>query len=209
MVGARFGVSLAKKMSSELHSLIFNGMSVILIPTHFMIQRWKEKNTQLALQIQRETGHGEPETDSGEPVGGNKPVSILDSRIILHGFYGIFTGILSAIMGVGGLPLTMSYLTVATDLPHHFVQGTALASTLPSIFTSATSYMMNGHTPLGLAAAVACGSMTGSALGAQLALSMTESQLRQLYMASLVIFGGRSFLSAVGNATRLLAKKSK
>ena len=31
------------------------------------------------------------------------------------GSFGLFQGALSALMGVGGLPLTMSYLTLATD----------------------------------------------------------------------------------------------
>jgi len=42
--------------------------------------------------------------------------------IVQHMCYGLFSGVLSALMGVGGAPLTMSYLTLNTALPHHLVQ---------------------------------------------------------------------------------------
>jgi uncharacterized membrane protein YfcA len=51
--------------------------------------------------------------------------------------------------------------------------------------------------------AVAVGSSVGSYAGAEFALYLSEAQLRQLYMASLVILGGRSLVGAVGNVYRL------
>jgi uncharacterized membrane protein YfcA len=38
MVGARAGVALTRRISGEMHALIFNGMSVVLIPTHWLVQ---------------------------------------------------------------------------------------------------------------------------------------------------------------------------
>ena len=114
-----------------------------------------------------------------------------------------------------------------------------MAACLPPVLVAAASLASHGHTPLGLAAAVACGwdahsaaalaplptqppqvcpaltqvssllvarSMAGSASGAQVALSLDEESLRRIYMASLVVLGGRSFVSAAGNANRLLRK---
>lgn len=97
-----------------------------------------------------------------------------------HALFGGSAGVLSALMGVGGLPVTMSYLTLATDLPHHLVQGTAMASVAPSVLTSALARAGGGHTPLGVAAAVTCGSVVDSQLGAGVALSMSEENLRAL-----------------------------
>lgn len=54
-----------------------------------------------------------------------------------------------------------------------------------------------------LSAAVALGSSVGSYAGAEFALYLSEAQLRQLYMASLVVLGGRSLVGAVGNVHRL------
>jgi uncharacterized membrane protein YfcA len=47
--------------------------------------------------------------------------------------------------------------------------------------------------------------VVGSSLGAQVALSLSEEQLRQVYMISLVAIGGRSFVAAIRNAARLRA----
>ena len=43
IVAARFGSRLAGKLNSEVHALIFNGLSVILIPTHLVVQQWRQK----------------------------------------------------------------------------------------------------------------------------------------------------------------------
>lgn len=192
VLGARLGVILAQRLSGEVLALIFNGMSVILIPTHFFVQQYRESH---------------PNTTSDEKdenVPDNSLANLTWSpKMLEHASFGVLSGVLSALMGVGGAPLTMSYLTLNTSLPHHLVQGTMLVAVLPAILTSAFSMAVGGHTPIALAAAVCCGSIVGSAAGAQFALYLSESQLRQLYMASLVVLGGRSCIAAIGNISRL------
>ena len=191
VVGARFGVMIAQRVSSEVLALIFNGMSVILIPTHFLVQEYRERHP-----------HDTKGPDQGLTTS-TTSIPIWDPKLAQHAAFGATSGVLSALMGVGGAPLTMSYLTLATDLPHHLVQGTMFVAVLPAVLTSAIALATGGHTPMALAAAVCCGSMVGSAAGAQFALYLTESQLRQLYMASLALLGGRSLLAAAGNISRL------
>ena len=89
-------------------------------------------------------------------------------------------------------------------MPHHIVQGTAMCSVLPSVLTSAYIQGKAGHTPLSLAAAVCCGSMLGSSFGANVALALGEEQLRRVFVASLVLLGGRSFLAASKNIFRIV-----
>jgi uncharacterized membrane protein YfcA len=132
-------------------------------------------------------------------------ISIDDkSTLFKHALFGVASGILSALMGVGGAPLTMSYLTLATDLPHHLVQGTMLVAILPAVLTSAFALGAGGHTPFLLTASVCVGSVIGSTAGAYTALKMNEATLRQIYMASLIILGGRSFIAAGFNMKRIL-----
>ena len=51
-----------------------------------------------------------------------------------NAIFGSVCGRISALMGVSGLPLTMSYLTMfAPNLPHHVVQGMAMVSVVPSV----------------------------------------------------------------------------
>ena len=43
VIGARFGVRLAARLSGDMHALLFNGLSVLLIPSHFAVQRWRQR----------------------------------------------------------------------------------------------------------------------------------------------------------------------
>ena len=111
-------------------------------------------------------------------------------------------------MGVGGLPITMTYLTVATALPHHLVQGTAMTAMAPAVLVSAVTRARGGHTPLALAAAVTAGSLAGSTVGAEVALSLSEERLRELFMLSLLILGGNACRRAVINLQSMYRKRT-
>lgn len=110
-------------------------------------------------------------------------------------------------MGIEGLPLTMSYLTAFTGLPHHLVQGTAQLSVAPSAITSAVSRLQ--YVPAATAAAVSASAMGGAAMGASVALRTSEERLRDLYMLSLVVLGGRSVVAAARNLRCILARSSR
>lgn len=111
VVGARVGVSIATKLSTAASGLIFNGLSVIMIPTHFLVQHYRRERAE-ANGVQN------------EPDASHSPAALAG-----HVLFGGAQGVLSAVMGVGGLPLAMSYLTLTCPhLPHHLVQGTAMAS---------------------------------------------------------------------------------
>jgi uncharacterized membrane protein YfcA len=190
VVSARIGSRFASKLSGDALALIFNAMSIVLIPTHFYVQR---------RAFLRETCEGESlNTDTI----GKDAFSLNDTRLLQHVSFGIFSGVLSSLMGVGGLPLAMSYITEATELPHHYVQGTAICALVPSIFMSAASRIHS--IPVHTASFVAFGALVGGYGGAKLALQLTEEQLRTLFMASLVLFGGRSAVGAAQNIKRIV-----
>jgi uncharacterized membrane protein YfcA len=192
IVAARFGARLAGKLNGEVHALIFNGLSLLLLPTHFYVQQRRQQLKDVPQNTQ--TG---PDTRA--------PSQAWKLQIVQHACFGSVCGLISALMGVGGLPLTMSYLTIfVPELPHHIVQGTAMVSAVPSVLTSAYVQAKAGHTPISLAAAVGFGSMMGSAAGAHIALSLSEEQLRYAFMASLVLLGGRSAVAAAFNIRRIL-----
>lgn len=187
LVGVRVGIRIAQKMSSELQALIFNGMSVILIPSYFFIQQRALKNPPSLMK----------NTNDEKDV----------FFYVKNAAFGGFLGTLTSIMGVGGVPMAMSYLTLTSDCPHHLIQGTAMATCLPPVLVSAFTLGFTGHTPLMLATSVAGGSMIGSFAGAQFALTLTDSQLRLVYMTSLVVLGGRSLVASIGNVSRLIKMK--
>jgi len=179
MFGVRMGLRMAQKMSSELQALIFNGMSVILIPSYFLIQQRALKNDET------ETGINEERTNEGvSSLSSSASSSFLVSTdyisLAKNSVFGGCLGMLTSIMGVGGVPLVMSYLTLTSDCPHHLIQGTAMAACLPPVLISALSLGFSGHTPLALAASVALGSMAGSFGGAHFALHLSENQTHKV-----------------------------
>ena len=127
--------------------------------------------------------------------------------VVGHCAFGCVSGLVSAIMGIGGLPLTMSYLTAVVGLPHHLVQGTAQLAVAPSAITSAVSRL---HVvPAASAAAVTVGAMCGASVGASVALRTSEERLRELYMLSLVVLGGRSVVAAGRNLTSIWQRRGR
>ena len=92
-------------------------------------------------------------------------------------------------------------------LPRHLVQGTAMVAVVPGVLTSAASHLAAGHVPLGLAAAATGGALCGAALGARAGLQLSEDELRALYMASLVVLGGRSVVGALQNVASLARRR--
>ena len=231
IASARIGARWAARMPDDVLQLAFNAASVILIPTHFLVQRnaahrlectvnpnvpphaeaarsQQAKQVQLEQQQQQQQQqrelqqpqHQQPEPEL-QPYHGDSALSLT------HGAFGCISGIISAIMGVGGLPLTMSYLTAFTALPHHIVQGTAILSVAPSAITSALSRA--SVIPPATAVAVSCGAMCGASLGASIALRTSEDRLRGLYMLSLVILGGRSVVGATRNLASIWARRTR
>lgn len=110
VLSARAGVVVAQRLSSEVLALIFNGMSVILIPTHFFVQQYREKHPHVK-QV--------PTTTPDAPLSSSYSATAVPSRhstpaYFQHAVYGVCAGMLSALMGVGGAPLTMSYVSEPT-----------------------------------------------------------------------------------------------
>lgn len=198
IVTARLGGRLATRMSEDVLQLAFNGASMILIPTHLLVQRHAAQRHADALpRLTRSTSQEVQRAHALQPLD--------SSSFALHCAFGCVSGLISAIMGVGGLPLTMSYLTACTPLPHHLVQGTAILAVAPSAITSALTRM--SMIPLATAAAVTAGAMGGAVVGASAALRTPEEQLRLLYIASLVVLGGRSFVRASQNLRTIWARQ--
>ncbi|KAJ1457744.1 transmembrane protein TauE like protein [Pelagophyceae sp. CCMP2097] len=178
VVGARCGVLVARKLSGENLALVFDGLSTLLLPAHLAVQHY-------ALQLKAK--------DEASAVG--------------TAAFGFASGMLSAIMGVGGLPVIISYLTIATPLPHHLVQGTAMCAVAPAVVTSAVSHAWNGNVPFRAALCTSAGCLLGSVAGADVALRLSEDQLRYAYSASLVVLGGRSAIATMFGMYRKIQKR--
>lgn len=188
LLGARGGVALARRLQPEVLSLIFNGGGVLLLPINFFVQRWRQQR-EACVAVQ---------TASIE-IGYGRALSTAAACA-----FGLGAGAVSALMGVGGGPLAVSFLSLTTELPHHLVQGTASAAVVPGMLASSAFYAMHGSLPMATVATVTAGAVVGSTCGAQAALHMSGETLRGCYMASLVLLGGRSCVAAGRNLVRIL-----
>lgn len=195
VLSARLGTRWARQLSGDALALFFNGFSIVLIPTHFWIQE----------RAKRRRSKSSSAANEGKQMFATDYKDYPTRLVLQHASFGLVSGVVSSLMGVGGLPLPMSYLTEATNLHHHHVQGTAICAVVPSILTSAASRMAS--IPFATASLVCLGAIAGGYTGAKFALSLDEEQLRNLYMASLVMFGGRSVYGASRNIRAILARR--
>ena len=234
VISARFGtVYLAQKLSSNALALFFNAFSVILIPTHFWIQqradtrRTKQQQQQQKQQQTKphiENAEGRNSTTVNKTINNNTLSTIDDddtmttwfsqqkvpADVYQHISFGLFLGTISSLMGVGGLPFAMSYVTefCHDSMPpnHQYVQGTAVCAVVPSVLMSALSRIR--AVPLLTAGCVATGATLGSSLGAGIALQLDPVTLHHLFMGSLLLFGGRSTIGAIRNLQRIYKNKT-
>ena len=87
-----------------------------------------------------------------------------------------------------------------TTLHHHYIQGTAITSLIPSIITSAYSRRSAIIPHIPITGCVTMGAIIGSYVGSYYTIHyLNENQLRNLYMISLFVFGSRSIVGACQN----------
>jgi hypothetical protein len=112
VLSARAGVVVAQRLSSEVLALIFNGMSVIMIPTHFFVQQYREQHPHVK-EIEPVPATSATPSIANTPTASSATLSMSPpSPVFLqHAAFGVCAGMLSALMGVGGAPLTMSYVS--------------------------------------------------------------------------------------------------
>ena len=129
VVSARVGSHIAKKLSGNALELFFNGFSLLLIPTHLWIQKIRSERDELdVVDIDKDKEDTASKTRIEDTTSSLRLVSdtasiqatsnscsitsITDAvrnnpLTLQHSSFGVFSGILSSLMGVGGLPLTM------------------------------------------------------------------------------------------------------
>ena len=202
MIAARVGTHMARKLSNDALALLFNGSNLVLLPAHFWIQ---ERACQRAAAISSSSSH-----DDSHLVGTIPAIRKVDienatnDKMVQHVIFGLCSGFYTALKGIGGLPLTISYITEATHLPHQYVQGTAICAVIPSILTSTISRM--DLIPVKISGWVGLGALLGGYVGAEIALNLSEEHLRKLYMSCLVLFGARSYYGAFYNIRNIFKK---
>ena len=192
IAGARLGVRLASTLSADAQAFAFNGLSFSLVPIHMLVQH-RRQNAPAAA------------TSGGGIAAGNiNTIADRASRLAAHAAFGASLGVVSALMGAGGGPLGVTYLTIfEPQMPQQLVQGTVTCAVVPGMLSAAWTTWRAGKLPLRLAAAATAAAAVGGVCGTKCALWLSDEHLRGAYVVSLGVLGGRSFLAGGRNLASL------
>jgi|TARA_B100000768_G_C11172453_1_gene329305 hypothetical protein len=104
------------------------------------------------------------------------------STFIILIIIGLFAGIISGLVGVGGGILMIPLLIILLGLTQHQAQGTALFAMLPPIgILAAINYYNEGFVKLEYAIVIAFTFVIGGYLGSKLSLSLPPQTVRRVF----------------------------
>jgi uncharacterized membrane protein YfcA len=104
---------------------------------------------------------------------------------------GLFTGIVSGLLGIGGGNIMVPASTILLDLTQHQAQGVSLLVIIPTAISGAWSHYRRGNVRVRVAALLAIGAMLGGFIGARIALLLPADQLRIVFGLILSYFALR------------------
>lgn len=95
---------------------------------------------------------------------------------------GLFVGVFSGMVGVGGGIILVPILTIFFGFPQLTAQGTSTAMLLPPIgILAAWTYYKGGHVDMKVAMLLCVGFVFGGLLGAKLAIALPKELMRKSF----------------------------
>ena len=111
-------------------------------------------------------------------------------------FIGVFAGITSGFLGIGGGVILVPALVFAMGFSQHLAQGTSLATlVLPIGMFAAWSYYRNGQVDLWAALLLGAGFAVGGYLGSCFALDLPDKILKRTFAVLLIGLAAKMMLS--------------
>lgn len=110
---------------------------------------------------------------------------------------GAFTGLLSALFGVGGGLLMVPFMVVVLGGDQHVAEGTSLLVIVPTALAGTIVHVRSRYICFRLAGGLSVGGVAGVVLGATLALSMSPERLRVVFVVFLLAMGVRQVWQAL------------
>ena len=109
---------------------------------------------------------------------------------------GLFVGIISGVVGIGGGVLLTPALVFLFGFTQHSAQGTTIALLVPPIgLLAAWTYYQEGDVNLKVAALICLGFFVGGLLGAKLAVNLPDLWLRRIFGFTMLALGIKMILS--------------
>lgn len=115
--------------------------------------------------------------------------------VFLYILLGLFSGIISGLIGIGGGIVIIPALIYFFGLSQHMAQGTTLALMVPPIgLLAALEYYRKGFVNLNIALFVCLGFFIGGYLGAKVATTITPQILRKIFGVALFLISIKMIL---------------
>lgn len=111
--------------------------------------------------------------------------------------FGMLTGVLSALFGVGGGLVMVPFMVLALGSNQHLAEGTSLLVIVPTAIVGVTAHARRGYVSFKHAALLAVGGVGGSYLGATIALQLEEGILQIILGAFLAVMGASTVAQAL------------
>jgi uncharacterized membrane protein YfcA len=105
--------------------------------------------------------------------------------------FGVFTGLVSALFGVGGGIVMVPFMTIALDLSQHTAEGTSLLVIVPTALAGVLAHRRRQQIRLRHVLLLAAGGVIGSVAGASVALGIEGEVLERIFGLSLALVGLR------------------
>jgi uncharacterized membrane protein YfcA len=118
--------------------------------------------------------------------------------------FGLMTGVLSALLGVGGGVFMVPALVLVGGFSQQEAQATSLLVIVPTAIVATWALQQRGIGDVRLAGKLALLGILGAAAGAAVALSVSGDLLRYAFALLLVIVGGRLLWDGYGDASARL-----
>jgi hypothetical protein len=104
---------------------------------------------------------------------------------------GVFTGVVSGLMGIGGGNVMVPASTILLHLDQHQAQGVSLVVIVPTAISGAWSHYKRGNVNVRVAVLVSVGAVVGGLVGGRLAQYVPSDQLRIIFGIILLYFAMR------------------
>ena len=104
---------------------------------------------------------------------------------------GLFTGIVSGLMGIGGGNIMVPASTILLGLTQHLAQGVSLIVIVPTAISGAWSHFKRGNVAVKVALLLAPGAALGGLIGASVAQGLDRDTLRIVFGLLLFYFALR------------------
>jgi uncharacterized membrane protein YfcA len=119
----------------------------------------------------------------------NKEIYVM-IKTMLFLLLGLFTGIISGFIGIGGGVVIIPALIFLFGFTQQQAQGTTLALLVPPIgLLAAYTYYTNGFVDIKVAAFICIGFFIGGFIGSKIAVNISNDILQKIFGAIIVIMG--------------------